>query len=214
MPHTVMWLYLLLVAGYTTEGILLSQHRVAVQASTALTMAACGKAAAFPVLLAVCCKLFVVLHRQGQPHNSPSCLINFLPQVLVSAASAKWQPHWRAVGGQARPQQHSTVQEACLPVLPVAFAGLQDETNLAAQHRPLQDQMQLRSAASQRSRWHVCLQGFIWGINSFDQWGVELGKVLASKVRTAVNTCRTTNRRIKPQDGFNYSTTRLLNRWD
>ena len=25
-------------------------------------------------------------------------------------------------------------------------------------------------------------QGFIWGINSFDQWGVELGKVLASKV--------------------------------
>jgi glucose-6-phosphate isomerase len=28
-------------------------------------------------------------------------------------------------------------------------------------------------------------QGFIWGINSFDQWGVELGKVLASKVSTA-----------------------------
>lgn len=23
------------------------------------------------------------------------------------------------------------------------------------------------------------VQGFIWGINSFDQWGVELGKVLA-----------------------------------
>ena len=63
------------------------------------------------------------------------------------------------------------------------------------------------------SQWLVCLQGFIWGINSFDQWGVELGKVLASKVRTAVNTCRTTNRRIRPQDGFNYSTTRLLNRW-
>lgn len=26
------------------------------------------------------------------------------------------------------------------------------------------------------------VQGFVWGINSFDQWGVELGKVLASKV--------------------------------
>ena len=25
----------------------------------------------------------------------------------------------------------------------------------------------------------------MWGINSFDQWGVELGKVLASKVRTS-----------------------------
>jgi hypothetical protein len=26
-------------------------------------------------------------------------------------------------------------------------------------------------------------QGFIWGVNSFDQWGVELGKVLATKVQ-------------------------------
>ena len=23
----------------------------------------------------------------------------------------------------------------------------------------------------------VAVQGFMWGINSFDQWGVELGKV-------------------------------------
>ena len=57
------------------------------------------------------------------------------------------------------------------------------------------------------------MQGFIWGINSFDQWGVELGKVLASKVRTAVNTCRTKNRSLTPADGFNHSTTKLLNRW-
>lgn len=59
---------------------------------------------------------------------------------------------------------------------------------------------------------HVCAQGFIWGINSFDQWGVELGKVLASKVRTAVNACRTKNRSLTPADGFNHSTTKLLNR--
>jgi glucose-6-phosphate isomerase len=26
------------------------------------------------------------------------------------------------------------------------------------------------------------VQGVIWGINSFDQWGVELGKQLASKI--------------------------------
>ena len=25
-------------------------------------------------------------------------------------------------------------------------------------------------------------QGTIWGINSFDQWGVELGKVLAKRI--------------------------------
>ena len=28
----------------------------------------------------------------------------------------------------------------------------------------------------------VFVQGVIWGINSFDQWGVELGKVLAKRV--------------------------------
>jgi glucose-6-phosphate isomerase len=26
------------------------------------------------------------------------------------------------------------------------------------------------------------VQGTIWGINSFDQWGVELGKALASRI--------------------------------
>jgi Glucose-6-phosphate isomerase len=28
----------------------------------------------------------------------------------------------------------------------------------------------------------VFTQGVIWGINSFDQWGVELGKVLAQRI--------------------------------
>ena len=32
----------------------------------------------------------------------------------------------------------------------------------------------------------VFVQGAMWGINSFDQWGVELGKVMASKILPAV----------------------------
>ena len=28
----------------------------------------------------------------------------------------------------------------------------------------------------------TAVEGFMWGINSFDQWGVELGKTLASQV--------------------------------
>ena len=28
----------------------------------------------------------------------------------------------------------------------------------------------------------VFTQGTVWGIDSFDQWGVELGKVLAQKI--------------------------------
>lgn len=27
------------------------------------------------------------------------------------------------------------------------------------------------------------MEGFIWELNSYDQWGVELGKVLAKNVR-------------------------------
>jgi len=32
----------------------------------------------------------------------------------------------------------------------------------------------------------VEVQGFVWGINSFDQWGVQLGKVLAKQVAKAI----------------------------
>jgi|GEM_PF-6199034 len=27
------------------------------------------------------------------------------------------------------------------------------------------------------------VQGVLWGVNSFDQWGVELGKVLAQNIQ-------------------------------
>jgi glucose-6-phosphate isomerase len=56
----------------------------------------------------------------------------------------------------------------------------------------------------------IAVAGFVWGINSFDQWGVELGKVLASRVRTEMNACRTQHRQ---PSGFNYATTRLLNKY-
>ena len=59
----------------------------------------------------------------------------------------------------------------------------------------------------------IATSGFVWGINSFDQWGVELGKVLANKVRGAVQTARKENRELQTGDGFNTSTVKLLNRF-
>ena len=59
----------------------------------------------------------------------------------------------------------------------------------------------------------VATQGFIWGLNSFDQWGVELGKVLASQVRTSMNEKRTKGEKVSEADGFNPSTTAMLNRY-
>ena len=34
------------------------------------------------------------------------------------------------------------------------------------------------------------MQGAVWGINSFDQWGVELGKALATDVRVLMAAAR------------------------
>eukprot|EP00823_Brevimastigomonas_motovehiculus_P002500 TRINITY_DN1526_c0_g1_i1.p1 TRINITY_DN1526_c0_g1~~TRINITY_DN1526_c0_g1_i1.p1 ORF type:complete len:598 (-),score=114.87 TRINITY_DN1526_c0_g1_i1:329-2044(-) len=56
----------------------------------------------------------------------------------------------------------------------------------------------------------TAVQGFIWGLNSFDQFGVELGKVLASQVRKQLAATRKKNEQVK---GFNSSTTALLNRY-
>ncbi|XP_054815241.1 glucose-6-phosphate isomerase, cytosolic isoform X1 [Prosopis cineraria] len=56
----------------------------------------------------------------------------------------------------------------------------------------------------------IAVEGFIWGINSFDQWGVELGKSLATQVRKQLNASRTKG---EPVQGFNFSTTRMLTRY-
>jgi len=36
----------------------------------------------------------------------------------------------------------------------------------------------------------TAVQGWVWGINSFDQWGVQLGKVLATNVRNYLKDAR------------------------
>lgn len=54
------------------------------------------------------------------------------------------------------------------------------------------------------------VQGFVWDINSFDQFGVELGKKLATDVRKQLNKTRYYNKEIV---GFNASSTRLIDRY-
>ncbi|PXF42555.1 Glucose-6-phosphate isomerase, cytosolic 1A [Gracilariopsis chorda] len=56
----------------------------------------------------------------------------------------------------------------------------------------------------------TAVQGFVWDINSFDQWGVELGKVLATKVRKQLNQARYHG---KPVADFNASTKRMVERY-
>lgn len=53
----------------------------------------------------------------------------------------------------------------------------------------------------------VAVEGFIFGVNSFDQWGVELGKVLAKDVRTVFSGEN------KDMSKFNPATSYLLSKY-
>ena len=53
----------------------------------------------------------------------------------------------------------------------------------------------------------VFTQGAIWGINSFDQWGVELGKVLAKRVASELQSPE------EPELAHDSSTNALIRRF-
>ena len=57
----------------------------------------------------------------------------------------------------------------------------------------------------------TAVQGFVWGLNSFDQWGVQLGKVLAGRVRDQLARSRAEDG--AAVEGFNPSTAALLERY-
>ena len=50
----------------------------------------------------------------------------------------------------------------------------------------------------------VFAQSIIWGVNAFDQWGVELGKRLADRILPELD-------RDRPVDGHDASTNGLIN---
>jgi glucose-6-phosphate isomerase len=56
----------------------------------------------------------------------------------------------------------------------------------------------------------VAVQGFIWDINCFDQWGVELGKSLANKVRTQLVASRADGGAAPVESSFNTSTANMI----
>jgi len=53
----------------------------------------------------------------------------------------------------------------------------------------------------------VFTQGAIWGINSFDQWGVELGKALAQRIIPELES------KTEPELGHDSSTNNLIRRY-
>ena len=52
----------------------------------------------------------------------------------------------------------------------------------------------------------VLTQGTVWGVNSFDQWGVELGKALAGRIAAELGPA-------EPDLGHDSSTNALIRRY-
>lgn len=56
------------------------------------------------------------------------------------------------------------------------------------------------------------VEGFIWKVNSYDQWGVELGKALAKNVRKCLEENKNT-KDPKIEQNFNSATKKLLEQY-
>lgn len=82
-----------------------------------------------------------------------------------------------ALGKSARELQAEGVAPALIPHK--TFEGNRPSSTLLLPRLDAHALGQLLALYEHR----VAAQGMLWGLNAFDQWGVELGKVLASKVR-------------------------------
>ena len=105
-----------------------------------------------------------------------------------------------------------------LPGLPVSLPAWQALTA----HHGMTSQVHLRESLAHRLtpatlgalialyEHSVFTQGVIWGIDSFDQWGVELGKALAQRVLPELSATGET--RTRPLD-HDSSTNALIERY-
>ncbi|CAL4936235.1 unnamed protein product [Urochloa decumbens] len=114
------------------------------------------------------------------------------------------QPDALAYGKTPEQLQSEKVPERLIPHK--TFKGNRPSLSLLLPQLSAYEIGQLLSIYEHR----IAVQGFIWGINSFDQWGVELGKSLASQVRKQLHGSRMEG---KPVEGFNHSTSSLLARY-
>ena len=92
--------------------------------------------------------------------------------------------------GRTEAEVRADMEQANLPVAEIAkllphrlFAGNQPSSTLLLESLTPTSLGALVALYEHK----VCVQGAIWGINSFDQWGVELGKAVASRILPAVD---------------------------
>lgn len=144
---------------------------------------------------------FIGFRRSQQPVTVPGESVSNHDELMANFFA---QPDALAVGKTEAEVRAEGVPEALVPHK--VFPGNRPSNVLLLDELNSYTCGQLLALYEHRT----AVQGFIWGINSFDQWGVELGKVLAKQVRGQIERSRSQAEVVR---GFNPSTTELLRRY-
>ena len=144
---------------------------------------------------------FIGFQRSQQPLDAPD---EDVPNHDELMANFFAQPDALATGKTERELQAEGVSAAVIPhrVMP----GNRPSNVLLLPQLSAYEVGQLLALYEHRT----VVEGFVWGINSFDQFGVELGKKLADKVRKQLQASRKKGDEVK---GFNPSTSALITRF-
>ncbi|MFZ5841742.1 MAG: glucose-6-phosphate isomerase [Pseudomonadota bacterium] len=144
---------------------------------------------------------FIGFRRSQRPQQLPGETISLHDELMANFFA---QPDALALGKTAAELRAEGVPEALIPHK--EFPGNRPSNVLLLDQLDAYSTGQLLALYEHRT----AVQGFIWGINSFDQWGVELGKSLAGQLRqhfVANRTGKATEADVPP------STRRLLQRY-
>ncbi len=118
---------------------------------------------------------FIGFRQSQQPVHMPGESVSHHDELMTNFFA---QPDALALGKTAAELRAEKVAESLVPHR--EFPGNRPSNVLLLDKLDAYSTGQLLALYEHRT----AVQGFVWGINSFDQWGVELGKVLASSLRS------------------------------
>jgi glucose-6-phosphate isomerase len=144
---------------------------------------------------------FIGFCRSQQPRAVEGAAVSNHDELMANFFA---QPDALAVGKTAEECRAEGIPEALVPHK--VFPGNRPSNVLLLDRLDPYATGQLLALYEHRT----AVQGFVWGVNSFDQMGVELGKSLANRVRDGLARSRDG---AEPVSGFNPSTTALLERY-
>lgn len=145
---------------------------------------------------------FIGFRESQQPREVEGAVVSNHDELMANFFA---QPDALAVGKTPEECRAEGIAEALIPHK--VFPGNRPSNVLLLERLNPYTTGQLLAIYEHRT----AVQGFIWGINSFDQMGVELGKTLANKVRAQLAHSRDETAPVSAD--FNPSTRALLERY-